>query len=216
MAHNTDTTKKKGRPKSEETKKHHFTVWVSEIQKKEVQKLVQTSGLSASEFFLHLALNHRLKLPKRKGLPATVLDRIQLLEKLSGVLTLIAIKTKDKDLLSNEWLESSTNVKQISTLLLLWIFEDFDFSKNRITLKSIEATMAKLKLEISKEIIEFKAKEKVIKQIESIEILAKSTLENYEKYFQVEYFDKLIPKEFELNGLTIHEKIKEVLTQIKH
>jgi hypothetical protein len=211
MAHNNEIEKKKGRPKSSESKHFHFTVWVSETQKKELQKNIQSTGLSASEYFLHLALKNRLKLPKRKGLPFTIQRQIQLLEKLSGVLTLAAIKTKDKEMVSNEWLESSANIKQISILLLLWIFEDFDLPAYRNLLQTIEKELQEVMIQLSKQFPEAE----LITQVQWLINRTKLTMNKYESYFQFEFFDRETWQKMSWQNENVHQHIKEVLDKIK-
>lgn len=215
MTHNKETEKKKGRPKSNESKDFHFTVWVSENQKKELQKLIQTTGLSASEYFLNLALKHRLKLPKRKGLPFTIQRQIQLLEKLSGVLTLAAIKTKDKEMVSNEWIESSTNIKHISVLLLLWIFEDFDLPDYRNSLQIAEKELREVIFKLDKLITEEKERNALKNQLQWLINRIVLALNKYENYFQFEFFDRETWQKLTWQNEGVHQHIHEVLAKIK-
>ena len=67
------------------------------------------------------------------------MQQISILEKLAGVLSLAVLKTKDKDMIQSvNWQQSSQNIKWISELLSLFIFQDFDFPKLKINLQQIK------------------------------------------------------------------------------
>ena len=77
--------------------------------------------------------------PEKKTLPNTVVRHIMILEKLSGLLALSILKTKDKAMITEDWQRSSRAVKWITHLVVLRIFEDFDFPKLKSSLLKIKA-----------------------------------------------------------------------------
>ncbi len=132
--------KNKGRPPkpAPKRKRLQYSVWVSVEEKQQIDKLIDASNLSASQFFLTLAINKPFERPKKKTLPKGVAEQISNLEKLSGLLALSALKTKDKQMLAESWRESSQTVKWITRLISLWIFAEFDLPNFKQNLKIIE------------------------------------------------------------------------------
>lgn len=132
--------KTKGRPPkpAPKRKRLQYSVWVSVEEKQQVDKLIDDSNLSASQFFLTLAINKPFERPKKKTLPKGVAEQISNLEKLSGLLALSALKTKDKLMLAENWKVSSQTVKWITRLISLWIFAEFDLSNFKQNLILIE------------------------------------------------------------------------------
>jgi hypothetical protein len=130
----------KGRPPkpAPKRKRLQYSVWVSAEEKTQIDKLIDASNLSASQFFLTLAINKPFERPKKKTLPKGVAEQISSLEKLSGLLALSALKTKDKLMLAESWRESSQTVKWITRLIGLWIFAEFDLPSFKQNLKLIE------------------------------------------------------------------------------
>jgi hypothetical protein len=132
--------KNKGRPTKSASKRKRlqYSVWVSAEEKQQIDKLIDASNLSASQFFLTLAINKPFERPKKKTLPKGVAEQISNLEKLSGLLALSALKTKDKLMLAESWQRSSQTVKWITRLISLWIFAEFDLPSFKQNLKLIE------------------------------------------------------------------------------
>ena len=130
----------KGRPPkpAPKRKRLQYSVWVSAEEKTQIDKLIDASNLSASQFFLTLAINKPFERPKKKTLPKGVAEQISSLEKLSGLLALSALKTKDKLMLAESWRESSQTVKWITRLIGLWILAEFDLPSFKQNLKLIE------------------------------------------------------------------------------
>lgn len=131
---------KKGRPPKppKKRKRYQVSVWMSAEEKQEINKLVEVSNLSASQFFLSQVLDKPIKRPKKKTLPKAIIDQMATLEKLSGLLALSALKTKDKVMIAENWQKSSQDVKWITRLITLWIFSEFDLPNFKRTLKEIQ------------------------------------------------------------------------------
>ena len=122
----------------------HYSVWVTSSQKELIDRKIEQANMSASNFFLTLVLDSSIKRPKKKSLPSHVAEKISNLERLSGLLALSALKSKDKEMIAENWRESSQNVKYISQLVFAWIFEDLEFSKHRKFLKEVHAHLSDL------------------------------------------------------------------------
>ncbi|WP_426293496.1 plasmid mobilization protein [Dyadobacter endophyticus] len=73
---------KKGRPPKEKgaAKRDHFSVWVSSDQKSQINQMIEKSGLSASQFFLTLALDVPFKGPQKRTLPKVTAETIRIPE----------------------------------------------------------------------------------------------------------------------------------------
>lgn len=132
--------KTKGRPPkpAPKRKRLQYSVWVSAEEKKHIDTLIEATNLSASQFFLTLAINKPFERPKKKTLPKGVAEQISNLEKLSGLLALSALKTKDKLMLAESWRVSSLTVKWMTQLISLWIFAEFDLPDFKQKLRIIE------------------------------------------------------------------------------
>ena len=139
--------KSKGRPTKPALKRKRlqYSVWVSAEEKQQIDKLIEQANLPASQFFLTQVIEKPIQRPKKKTLPKAVMQQISILEKLAGVLSLAVLKTKDKDMIQSvNWQQSSQNIKWISELLSLFIFQDFDFPKLKINLQQIKEDAQKL------------------------------------------------------------------------
>ena len=108
--------KTKGRPvkPAPKRKRLQYSVWVSAEEKQQIDTLIDASNLSASQFFLTLAINKSFERPKKKTLTKGVAEQISTLEKLSGLLALSALKTKGKLMLAESWQVSGQTVKSVS------------------------------------------------------------------------------------------------------
>ena len=91
-------------------------------EKKQIDALIAQSNLPASQFFLTQVIEKPIQRPKKKSLPNSVVEQISTLEKLSGLLALSVLKTKDKAMIAENWQQSSQNVKWITNLIVLKIF----------------------------------------------------------------------------------------------
>lgn len=139
--------KSKGRPPKPypKRKRLQYSVWVSAEEKQQIDKMIEASNLSASQFFLTQIIEKPIQRPKKKTLPKSVMNQLCTLEKLAGLLALSVLKTKDKDMAqATNWQQSSQHIKWISELIALYIFEDFDFPKLTKTLQQIRLTSEQL------------------------------------------------------------------------
>lgn len=121
-----------GRPPKPERKRKRlqYSVWVSAEEKEVVDQMIAASNLPASQFFLTQVIDKPIRRPRKKTLPKSVVNHVATLSKLSGILSLTVLKTKDKDMAqAQNWQQSSQHIKWVTELLSLYIFEDFDFPK---------------------------------------------------------------------------------------
>ena len=180
--------KQKGRPpKGEGTaKREHFSVWVSKEEKELINQKIERSGLSASQYFLTLALNSPIKRPQKKSLPARTAETILILEKLAGILSLAVLKTRDVDMLSQRWQDSSKNVRMLSDLITKWVFEDFEIWTIRKSLSDIRQWMQQLEMYLGKVLPGSENKASVLEKTADILKVSKELLEKYEGYYLTE------------------------------
>lgn len=135
----------KGRPvvADENRKKAHYSVWLTSEQKKEIDALIKASNLSASQFFLTQVLGYPIKRPLKKSIPKNVLIKIVNLEKLSGLLSLCVLKTKDKQMIAADWAISAQNVRLIIEILKRWIFQDFEIPQLNKSFQELKHSILK-------------------------------------------------------------------------
>ncbi|MCF2494293.1 plasmid mobilization protein [Dyadobacter chenhuakuii] len=179
-------SKRKGRPPKEEkvVRRDHFSVWVTKDEKIRINQLVDKSGLSASQFFLTLALDVPIKRPQKKTLPARTAEMIRTLEQLSGILSLAVLKTKDHQMQSRQWMQSSQHLRLLSQIITLWIFEDFEIRTFHKTLNNVQEWMHQLTLYIQRILPESQNKTSILETTENIFRNAKELLAKYDSYYQ--------------------------------
>lgn len=138
--------KVKGRPSlpSKRQKRLHYSVWVNEDQKKLIDERVSKSNLSASQYILAQLELLPVKLPSRRDIPDHISRQIINLEKLSGILAFYAHRTKDKQLISSEWMRSSQMIRRLSELVSKWLFEQFDISDTQFFFESNTKSLDKV------------------------------------------------------------------------
>ncbi|GLU57475.1 plasmid mobilization protein [Dyadobacter frigoris] len=180
--------KPKGRPAKNEkiVRRSHFSIWATKEEKELLNQHIERSGLSASQYFLTLALNSPIKRPQKKSLPARTAETILILEKLSGILSLAVLKTRDAELLSQRWQDSSKNVRILSDLITKWVFEDFEIWTIRKSLSDIEEWMQQLEMYLGKVLPESENKASVLEKTAGILKVSKELLEKYEGYYLTE------------------------------
>ena len=194
---------KKGRPakSKDKVKLKSFSVWATETQRAQINELVKKSEMSASKFFLTLALDTPLKLPQRKTLPASTADLIRMLKQHAGMLALVATKTKDQQMQSENWRVSSQSVKYMADLVMLWIYEDFQIRSVHKTLSDIHDWMRELYSYQSAALPEGESKSQL--------------LEKYQNHYQPEQTPDLIPAFAHREaGGDIHDLIERTVDQI--
>lgn len=179
-------SKRKGRPPKEEkvVRRDHFSVWVTKDEKSRINQLIEKSGLSASQFFLTLALDTPIKRPQKKTLPATTAEMIRTLEQLSGILSLAVLKTKDQQMQSQQWMQSSRYVRLLSQIITLWVFEDFEIRTFSKTLNKVQEWMRHLGLYIRRVLPESQNKTSIMDTTENLFHSAKELLAKYERHYQ--------------------------------
>lgn len=203
-------------PKAEGTaKRDHFSVWVSQEQKARINELIRKSGLSASEYFLTLALDVPFKRPQKRTLPAQTADTIRTLEQLAGILSLAVLKTKDRQMLSKEWQESSQRVRLLANLITHWVFESFEIRGFQNTISEVHTWISQTNCYL-KEILEpGESKELIQESGNRIARQLQALLEKYEAYYsepleEIRETDKAKPETRD----RIHEVIADTLKAV--
>lgn len=178
--------KRKGRPPKEEkvVRRDHFSVWVTKDEKARINQLIEKSGLSASQFFLTLALDTPFKRPQKKTLPIRTAEMIKTLEQLSGILSLAVLKTKDHQMQSQQWMQSSQYVRLLSQIITLWVFEDFEIRTFSKTLNKVQEWMRQLGLYIRRVLPDSHNKTSIMDMTENLFRSAKELLAKYERHYQ--------------------------------
>lgn len=203
----------KGRPPKPTLKRKrlHYSVWVNEEEKRQIDHLIEQSNLSASQFFITQVIEKPIQRPKKKTLPQSVVKQITSLEKLSGLLSLTVLKTKDNAMISQQWLESSQNVKWLSQLIILRIFEDFDLPNisSRLNqmlenLKIICHYFARINNDELKKI-----SNKLLNQASELRIVHEK---HYHSSTEPTWFSKVWTEEFDIHQEILHIK-KQLLNQ---
>jgi hypothetical protein len=211
--------KSKGRPPKEDrvVRREHFSVWVTQEEKATIKELIEKSGLSASQFFLTLALDTPIKKPQKKTLPARTAEMIRTLEQLSGILSLAVLKTKDHQMQSQQWQQSSQSVRLLANLITLWVFEDFEIRSTQSTLSDICSWMQQLHSYLDQILDRSPSKTSVLEKTESVFQSANSLLEKHARHYQSEELAHLASK-WKSNQQddpgAVHMAIDEALRQI--
>lgn|GEM_PF-1492541 len=189
-----ENQKQKGRPPKEDkvAKRNHFSVWVTKDQKVQINQLIEKSGLSASEFFLTLALNTPFKRPQKKTLPKQTAETIRILEQLAGVLSLAVLKTRDYDMISKQWQKSSQHVRLLAQLITLWVFEEFEIRTTSKTLSDIRDWMQELHIYLSHILPPSENKTSALEKTSKLYHSSKDLLEKYERYYESEESQELM------------------------
>jgi hypothetical protein len=211
--------KSKGRPPKEErvVRRDHFSVWVTKDEKGRINQLIEKTGLSASQFFLTLALDIPIKRPQKKTLPTRTAEMIRTLEQLSGILSLAVLKTKDHQMQSQQWQQSSQSVKLLANLLTMWVFEDFEIRSTQSVLSDICSWMQQLHNYLDQILDCSPGKTSVLEKTESAFQSAQRLLEKYSRYYQAEELAQIAPvwkmHQHDDPG-AVHGVIEEALRQI--
>lgn len=176
---------KKGRPPKEKgvAKREHFSVWVSTDQKSQINQLIEKSGLSASQYFLTLALDVPFKRPQKRTLPKTTAETIRILEQLSGILSLAILKTKDHQMLSMQWQQSSQRIRLLADLITRWVFESFEIRSFQKTLTEIDCWITSLSDYLGHVLGAGESKEQILREARSMSRWVQELLLKYESYY---------------------------------
>ncbi len=196
-------------------KREHFSVWVSADQKRQINELIEKSGLSASQYFLTLALDIPFKKPQKRSLPKPVADTVRILEQLSGILSLAVLKTKDQQMLSAQWQQSSQRVRLLAELITSWVFESFEIRSIKQTLGSLHSWLNGLTSFLSLFPDELESKQQLIEECRSNARLAGNLLDKYEAYYEVP-LSELEPawKVVKTDASAVHHEIESALTAL--
>ncbi len=174
--------------------------------------MIAQSNLPASQFFLTQVIEKPIQRPKKKSLPISVIEQISTLEKLSGLLALSVLKTKDRAMIAENWQQSSQNVKWITNLIVLKIFEDFDFPnlKNKLCKIKEDTQLLFWQLEIN---IKSEEQKELSILASKLHHHSKDLLESFEKHYQSQIepirFQKLWHEEMD-----IHKEIEEIKAKL--
>ncbi|MHA4740578.1 hypothetical protein [Dyadobacter sp. MSC1_007] len=210
-----ENQKQKGRPPKEKgtAKRDHFSVWVSADQKRQINELIERSGLSASQFFLTLALDIPFKRPAKRTLPRATADTIRILEQLAGVLSLAALKTKGHQMLSGQWQQSSQRVRLLADLITLWVFESFEIRSMEKAFDELLRWSNELSSYLSEVLSETEGKHRVLIRCSATSRLIGDLQHKYEAYYS-QPLEELAPlwKSGETDALSVHAEIEKALS----
>ncbi len=204
-----------GRPsKSQEKQKRlHYSVWVTESEKKLIDGLASQAGLPASQFFLTQVIDKQIKTQRKKAWPKSIEPYMLGINKISGMLSLIALKTKDRDMQqSNNWLQSSECIKWLNKLILLRVFEDFEFPqlKNSITIIEEKSRLLFWQIDTRND---FHGKSEILELVNNVNKIALNLLSSFQKH----YLEDNTPKVFEQfwsAEMDIHQEIKKIKNEL--
>jgi len=209
--------KTKGRPPKQKgtAKREHFSVWVNAEQKSQINQMIEKSGLSASQYFLTLALDVPFKKPQKRSFPKQVADTVRILEQLSGILSLAVLKTKDQKMLSAQWQQSSQRVRLLADLITLWVFESFEIRSIKQKLNSLCSWLNGLSNFLSLFPDEVESKQQLIEECRLNARLASDLLDKYDAYYQAP-LSELEPawKTVNADASSVHHKIESALTTL--
>ena len=201
-------------PKPIQNKKRlHYSVWVTEAEKKTIDQLALQAGLPVSQFFLTQLIDKKIKTPRKKTWPNSIEPYALAINKFSGMLSLLALKTKDKDMRqATNWIESSEHIKWISKMIMLRVFEDFDFPLLKNSLMKIEENSRLLTWQLDS-VLDFQGKNEILEVATRIQKTSKNLLDSFEQH----YIDENTPKVFQeywSSEMDILQEIKKIKTEI--
>ena len=209
------STTSKGRPAKspEKQKRLHYSVWVTEAEKKTIDILAQQAGLPASQFFLSQIIDKKIKTQRKKSWPNSLEPYALAIAKISGMLSLLALKTKDRDMQqSNNWLHSSEIIKCINKLILLRVFEDFEFPQLKNTLTKIEEESRILFWQIDA-LPDVVNRSEILGNINYLNKIAGDLLSSFEKHYE----DSLTSKTYQelwSAEMDVHQEIKKIKNEL--
>lgn len=206
-----------GRPPKEEgtAKRAHFSVWVSQQQKARINEMIRKSGLSASEYFLTLALDVPFKRPQKRTLPPQTAETIRTLEQLAGILSLAVLKTKDRQMLSKDWQESSQRLGLLAKLVTRWVFESFEIRSFQTTITQAHTWISQTNTYLKEMLGPGESKELILESGNRMAKQLQALLEKYEAYYSEPLEE--IREEKKINPETpdrIHEVIRSTLKAV--
>ncbi len=200
-------------PKAEGTaKRAHFSVWVSQQQKAKINEIIRKSGLSASEYFLTLVLDVPFKRPQKRTLPPQTAKTIRVLEQLAGILSLAVVKTKDRQMLSREWQESSQRIRLLANLTTRWAFESFEIRSFQNTITQVHTWINQTNRYLEEMLEPGESKELILESGNRMARQLQALLEKYEAYYsealeEIREAEKTNPETLD----RIHEVIADTL-----
>ncbi|KQS27132.1 hypothetical protein [Dyadobacter sp. Leaf189] len=210
-----ENQKQKGRPPKEKgtAKRDHFSVWVSADQKRQINELIEKSGFSASQYFLTLALDVPFKRPQKRSLPRATAETVKVLQQLSGVLSLAALKTKGHQMLSDQWQQSSQRVRLLADLITLWVFESFEIRSVKKAFDELLKWSDELTSYLSQMLPETEGKHQLLLRCSSTSRLIGDLQQKYEAYYS-QPLEELTPlwKSGETDALAVHAEIEKALS----
>ena len=135
-----------------------------------------------------------------------------MLGKLSGLLALTALKTKDKAMIADNWQQSSRAVKWIANLLALRIFEDFEFKKLKQILVKIKEDSALLYWHLELDLQDKKESE-TLALASRLNHQSTDLLASFEKHYQTQNEVYEMNKLWDTNQ-DIHEEIERIKKEL--
>lgn len=162
-----------------------------------------------------LALDVPFKKPQKRSLPKATADTVRILEQLSGILSLAVLKTKDQQMLSAQWQQSSQRVRLLADLKTLWVFESFEIRSIKQTLESLCSWLNELTNFLSLFPDELESKQQLIEECRSNARLASGLRDKYQAHYQAPLSD-LEPawKAVNADASSVHHEIESALTTL--
>jgi len=210
-----ENQKQKGRPPKVKgtAKREHFSVWVSADQKRQINELIEKSGLSASQYFLTLALDVPFKRPQKRALPRATAETVRVLQQLSGVLSLAALKIKGHQMLSDQWQQSSQRVRLLADFITLWVFESFEIRSIKKAFEELLKWSTELTSYLSQTLPETEGKHQLLLRCSSTSRLIGDLQQKYEAYYS-QPLDELTTlwKSGETDVASVHAEIEKAVS----
>ena len=103
--------KKGGRPKKQATqvRKHKYTVFLSEAEKTQLERMMEETGKVEADLFRHSLLGKRLAIPKARAVPAELWDTLVAFKRLASLHQYLATKEKEFSAREREQLLGSSH-----------------------------------------------------------------------------------------------------------
>ncbi len=177
--------------------------------------MIRKSGLSASEYFLTLVLDVPFKRPQKRTLPPQTAKMIRVLEQLAGILSLAVMKTKDRQMLSGEWQESSQRVRLLANLTTRWAFESFEIRSFQTAITQAHTWISQTNRCLKEMLEPGESKDLILESGNRMAKQLQALLEKYEAYYSEPLEE--IREEKKINPETpdrVHEVIRNTLKAV--
>ncbi|MCF0075802.1 hypothetical protein LZD49_35375, partial [Dyadobacter sp. CY261] len=121
--------------------------------------------------------------PQKRTLPKATAETIRILEQLAGILSLAILKTKDHQMLSAQWQQSSQRVRLLADLITRWVFESFEIRSFQKTITEIDCWITSLSDYLGQVLGPGESKEQILREAWGMARSARQLLSKYESYY---------------------------------